>query len=141
MHAYSILSILKREVNQMRHPAKCLVPVFAACTLFAGETAADSIPVEMLDPNLQVTTVLTRIGTHGVVLWPGRLPGSRRPDRLRQWRPLPRVLDSLNSNSERGLLSLVLHPNFPTTPHVYVRWTESSTGADTNVNTASQPRD
>ncbi len=44
------------------------------------------------------------------------------------------VLDlAVNSASERGLLSLVLHPNFPATPWVYVRWTESSTGADTNV--------
>src|SRR5262249_2740032 len=44
------------------------------------------------------------------------------------------VLDlAVNSNSERGLLSLVLHPNFPATPFVYVRWTESSTGADSAV--------
>src|SRR4029453_4897014 len=44
--------------------------------------------------------------------------------------PAP-VLDlAVNSNSERGLLSLVLHPNFPATPFVYIRWTESSTGAD-----------
>ena len=44
--------------------------------------------------------------------------------------PTP-VLDlAVNSNSERGLLSLVLHPNFPATPFVYIRWTESSTGAD-----------
>jgi len=41
------------------------------------------------------------------------------------------VLDlAVNSNSERGLLSLVLHPNFPAIPFVYIRWTESSTGAD-----------
>ena len=47
--------------------------------------------------------------------------------------PTP-VLDlAVNSNSERGLLSLALHPNFPTTPYVYVRWTESSTGADSTV--------
>ena len=44
------------------------------------------------------------------------------------------VLDlAVNSNSERGLLSLALHPNFPTTPYVYVRWTESSTGADSTA--------
>ena len=44
------------------------------------------------------------------------------------------VLDlAVNSNSERGLLSLVLHPNFPATPFVYIRWTESSTGADSGV--------
>jgi glucose/arabinose dehydrogenase len=44
--------------------------------------------------------------------------------------PAP-VLDlAVNSNSERGLLSMALHPNFPGTPYGYVRWTESSTGAD-----------
>jgi len=44
------------------------------------------------------------------------------------------VLDlAVNSNSERGLLSLALHPNFPATPYVYIRWTESSTGADSTV--------
>jgi glucose/arabinose dehydrogenase len=47
--------------------------------------------------------------------------------------PTP-VLDlAVNSASERGLLSMALHPNFPTTPWVYIRWTESRTGADTNV--------
>jgi glucose/arabinose dehydrogenase len=41
------------------------------------------------------------------------------------------VLDlAVNSNSERGLLGIALHPNFPTTPYVYLYWTESSTGAD-----------
>ena len=44
------------------------------------------------------------------------------------------VLDlAMNSASERGLLSLALHPQLPTTPWVYVRWPESSTGVDTNV--------
>ena len=40
---------------------------------------------------------------------------------------------AVNSNSERGLLSMVLHPNFPAAPFAYVRWTESSTGADFGV--------
>src|SRR4029450_9395694 len=49
------------------------------------------------------------------------------------------VLDlAVNSASERGLLSMALDPNFPATPHVYIRWTESSTGLDTNV-TANVP--
>jgi glucose/arabinose dehydrogenase len=44
------------------------------------------------------------------------------------------VLDlGVNSNSERGLLSMALHPNFPGTPYAYIRWTESSTGADSGV--------
>jgi glucose/arabinose dehydrogenase len=44
------------------------------------------------------------------------------------------VLDlAVNSGSERGLLGITLHPNFPATPHVYLYWTESTTGADTDV--------
>ena len=43
------------------------------------------------------------------------------------------VLDlAVNSASERGLLGLALHPNFPATPYVYLFWTESSTGVDTS---------
>lgn len=44
------------------------------------------------------------------------------------------VLDlAVNSASERGLLGIALHPNFPADPGVYLFWTESSTGADSNV--------
>ena len=128
----------------MRHPAKCLLPLFAACT-FAGGAAADSIPVQMLDPNLQVTTVLNSGITQPIgivflgqndflVLEKASGQVKRVINGVIQAAP---VLDlAVNSNSERGLLSLVLHPNFPTTPHVYIRWTESSTGADSAVNTA-----
>lgn len=42
------------------------------------------------------------------------------------------ILDlAVNSASERGLLGIALHPNFPANPRVYLYWTESSTGADT----------
>ena len=58
-----------------------------------------------------------------------------RPRRCSTWR--------VNSNSERGLLSMALHPNFPGTPYAYIRWTESSTGADSgavaDVPAARQP--
>ena len=44
------------------------------------------------------------------------------------------VLDlAVNSGSERGLLGIALHPGFPTPAHVFLYWTESSTGADTSV--------
>lgn len=43
------------------------------------------------------------------------------------------ILDlAVNSASERGLLSVALHPEFPTNPGVYFYWTISSTGSDTN---------
>ena len=44
------------------------------------------------------------------------------------------VLDlAVNSGSERGLLGIALHPDFPASPHVYLYWTESTSGADTTV--------
>lgn len=44
------------------------------------------------------------------------------------------VLDlNVNSASERGLLGMALHPDFPNNPGVYLYWTESSVGADTTV--------
>jgi glucose/arabinose dehydrogenase len=46
----------------------------------------------------------------------------------------PTVLDlAVNFASERGLLGVALHPGFPDTPFVYLYWTESTTGADTDV--------
>jgi aldose sugar dehydrogenase len=44
------------------------------------------------------------------------------------------VLDlAVNFGSERGLLGIALHPDFPANPSVFLYWTESSTGVDTEV--------
>jgi glucose/arabinose dehydrogenase len=44
------------------------------------------------------------------------------------------VLDlAVNFASERGLLGVALHPDFPVDPGVYLYWTESTTGADSDV--------
>jgi glucose/arabinose dehydrogenase len=44
------------------------------------------------------------------------------------------VLDlAVNFGSERGLLGIALHPHFPLNPGVYLFWTESTTGGDTDV--------
>ena len=40
---------------------------------------------------------------------------------------------AVNFASERGLLGIALHPNFPDNPSVYLYWTESSSGGDTNI--------
>jgi glucose/arabinose dehydrogenase len=127
--------------------ARCLLSSFAACTWLAHGASADTIPVEVLDPTLQVSTVLSSgivqpigmvfIGPDDFfVLEKASGQVKRVTNGVIQASP---VLDlAVNSASERGLLSMALHPNFPTTPQVYVRWTESSTGADTNV-TANVP--
>ena len=94
----------------------------------------------MLDPNLQVTPVLVSgisnpigivfLGSVNDYLVLEKASGQvkRVIGGVLQAAP---VLDlAVNSNSERGLLSMALHPNFPGTPYAYIRWTESSTGAD-----------
>ena len=102
---------------------------------------ADTIPVEVLDANLQVTPVINTGLTQPiglVFLGPSDMlvleKGSGQVKRvINGVLQANAVLDlAVNSASERGLLSLALHPQFPATPWVYVRWTESSTGVDTD---------
>ncbi len=108
----------------------------------ASHVNADTIPLQILDPNLQVTTFLNAGITQpiGIVFLDANdyLVLEKASGQVKRVingviQPAP-VLDlAVNSNSERGLLSLALHPNFPATPYVYVRWTQSSTGADSTV--------
>src|ERR1051325_5966838 len=112
----------------------------------SGTARADTTPLVILDPNLQVTTAVATGLTQpiGVVFLP-RTDGvidmlvlEKASGQVK--RVLNGVVQSqvaldlaVNSNSERGLLSMVLHPNFPTPPDVFIRWTESSTGADSGA--------
>jgi glucose/arabinose dehydrogenase len=121
--------------------------VLAACTVAGAVTLADSIPLKILDPSLQVTTALNTGITQPIgivflsqndflVLEKASGQVKRVINGVIQATP---VLDlAVNSASERGLLAMALDPNFPATPHVYIRWTQSSTGSDTNV-TANVP--
>ena len=116
--------------------------LLALCLVPFRSVRGDTIPLTLLDSNLQVTTY---VGSNlsqpiGIVfLGPGdafvleKASGQVKRVINGVVQPTP-VLDlAVNSNSERGLLSMVLHPNFPATPFVYIRWTESSTGADSTV--------
>ena len=48
------------------------------------------------------------------------------------------VLDvAVDNFSERGMLGIAVHPNFPTTPFVYLYYTESSTSGDTSGSPAA----
>jgi len=116
--------------------------LLGAAFALASPAQADSIPVEILDPSLQVTTVLNTGLSQpmGIIflapddfLVPEK--GSGQVKRVTNGVVLPApVLDlAVNSSSERGLLSLVLHPDFPATPYMYAYWTESSTGADSTA--------
>jgi glucose/arabinose dehydrogenase len=116
--------------------------ILAAAFFTVGIASADTTPLVILDPNLQVTTYvgaginqpigIVFIGPNDAFVLE-KASGQVKRVIGGVLQPTP-VLDlAVNSNSERGLLSLVLHPNFPATPFVYIRWTESSTGADSAV--------
>ena len=124
--------------------AALLLPTLVLVMLVnqAPVTNADTAPLAILDPNLQVTTLLNSgisqpIGivflslNDYLVLEKASGQIKRVINGVVQATP---ILDlPVNSNSERGLLSLALDPNFPGTPAMYVRWTESSTAADSTA--------
>ena len=139
--------ITKSHLAEVRmSPARILtwvaLFVLGALTGLPRLAQADTSPPVLADPSLQVSTVLNTglnqpIGIVFIarndyfVLEKATGQVRRVIDGVIQAEP---ALDlAVNSNSERGLLSMVLHPNFPTNPSVYIRWTESSTGVDSNV--------
>ncbi len=130
-----------------RVPRRVAASLLLAAGLSLGLSSpvrADSDPPTLLDPSLVVTTVINTglsqpIGIvfldadDFLVLEKATGQVKRVIGGVLQANP---VLDlRVNAASERGLLSLVLSPGFPDDPSVYIRWTESSTGADSTVTT------
>lgn len=126
-----------------RHPRHLFAALAAAAALGGSlPAAADTTPLTLLDPSLEVTTVIAAgltqpigivfIGANDFLVLE-KASGQVKRVTNGVLQPTP-VLDlAVNSNSERGLLSMALHPQFPTVPSVYIYWTESSTGADSTV--------
>lgn len=138
-----------KNIGSLQSPfVRSLIASVAAVGLFGSTITlplpvrADTTPLAVLDPTLQVTVELNTginqpigivfIGTNDYfVLEKASGQVKRVTGGVVQATP---VLDlAVNSNSERGLLSMAPHPDFPRTPSVYIRWTESSTGADSTV--------
>ena len=121
-------------------PRRLLAGALIATAAVAAN--ADTIPREMVDPNLESTVLINSGITQPIgIVFLGQsdyLVLEKASGQIKRViggvvQAAP-VLDlAVNSASERGLLSLALHPNFPATPFMYVRWTESSTGADSTV--------
>ncbi|HEV2904510.1 MAG TPA: PQQ-dependent sugar dehydrogenase, partial [Pyrinomonadaceae bacterium] len=105
-------------------------------------TVIDSPPPApiLLDQNLTVSTVVTGLDQPTTMAFIGAnefFVLERATGRVRRvvngQLHATAVLDlPVNNNSERGLLGIALHPNFPTTPYVYLFWTESPTGVDSS---------
>ena len=131
-----------RSRGRLAASVLALLAVFATLATKPRLLRADTTPLTVLDPNLQATPLplgglvqpigIVFIGSDDFfVLEKASGIVKRVIGGVVQLTP---VLDlAVNSNSERGLLSLVLHPDFPANPSVFVRWTESSTGVDSAV--------
>src|SRR4051794_12837042 len=108
--------------------------------LVAVAPLALAINPTLADPNLRVTSVVTGLSqpTGIAFLGPNDFlaieKASGQVKRVVNGQVTAVVLElPVNSNSERGLLGIALHPNFPANPGVFLYWTESSTGADSTV--------
>jgi aldose sugar dehydrogenase len=92
---------------------------------------------EMLHPRLAVRTVVSGLVTPTTLAFIGSddllvlEKNTGRVMRVTNGAIQGPVLDlAVNFASERGLLGIALHPDFPANPGVYLYWTESTTGAD-----------
>ena len=98
-------------------------------------TAQDTSPT-MLHPNLGVRAVVTGLTQPTTMAFIGENDllvlekGTGRVQRVVNGAIDSTVLDlAVNFGSERGLLGVALHPDFPSNPGVYLYWTESTTGS------------
>jgi len=125
----------------MRVHARVIWLASAALLILSGTVAnvAAQTP-SVSDGNLRVRTVVSDLVTPiGIAFLDQRTAlvlekNTGRVVRLVDGAPAGVALDlAVNFGSERGLLGIAVHPEFPRNPGVYLYWTESSTGADTSV--------
>src|SRR5919197_4847396 len=116
----------------------CLLLLVLAGRVPAAEAQAPG--PRMLDPRLEVRTVVDGLVTPTSIafLGPGDLlvleKNTGKVKRVVDGEVKGTVLDlSVNFGSERGLLGIALHPDFPANPGVYLYWTcRSSEPLDAN---------
>jgi aldose sugar dehydrogenase len=139
-----------RSVRKRKFLPDMLTKGLAACILTLGLFGAtwhahtQAIQPTVVDPNLGVNTVVSGLVTPTTVAFIGSddflvlEKNTGRVQRIQNGTLHSTVLDlAVNFASERGLLGIALHPNFPENPGVYLFWTESTTGEDTNVTSAT----
>jgi len=115
-----------------------LSSAFALLALVSGLRVSGQEAPTLVDSNLMVRTVAEGLNTPTAMAFIGEddilvlEKGTGLVRRITDGAVQPNpVLDlAVNSASERGLLGVALHPDFPDEPSVYLFWTESSTGAD-----------
>jgi aldose sugar dehydrogenase len=131
-------------------PAALIGIVGLALLAAAPVLDAQSAPA-VVDQNLRVRTVVSGLATPTTMAFVGQDAGDHiflvleketgKVQRLRvdvttgvgELDATPALDLAVNFGSERGLLGIALHPQFPTNASVYLYWTESTTGSDTNA--------
>ena len=136
------MSIATIHFNRIRFRSP--VPIFgiAVLTAAAGLTAGRGTTVQaqnatpvMLEPNLAVRPEVGGLFTPISIAFLGPNNGmlvleknTGRVQRILNHAVDSTVLDlGVNNASERGLLGIAVHPNFPTNPGVYLYWTCQAT--------------
>src|SRR5918999_1823698 len=126
----------------MMNKGRSLILVLLVCIslLLSGGVGAQSGGPEMLVRNLGVRTTVENLITPISMAFIGNNDflvlekNTGQVKRVVGGGVIGTVLDlDVNFGSERGVLGIALHPEFPADPGVYLYWTESTTGADTNV--------
>ncbi len=107
-------------------------------------TAAQSTDPVMLHPRLDVRPVVQGLNLPTTIAFLGAgdmlvlEKNTGQVQRVVNGAVQDTVLDlAVNFGSERGLLGIALHPDFPADPGIYLYWTESTTDTDTDVLSAT----
>ncbi|HUE98650.1 MAG TPA: PQQ-dependent sugar dehydrogenase [Anaerolineales bacterium] len=129
-----------RKGSLIRVKVLCVVLAMLMSFTATPFVAAQSPGPTMLHPRLDVRPVITGLNTPTTMAFLGASDilvlekNTGRVQRVVNGALHSTVLDlAVNFGSERGLLGIALHPHFPADPGVYLYWTESTTGMDTNV--------
>src|ERR687896_1950534 len=122
----------------VRSIGRVLALAVAALLALAGLASAQE--PELVDPDLAVSTAVSGLSQPIAIAFIGRddmlvlEKASGQVKRVVDGEVRGVVLDlAVNSASERGLLGIALHPKFRRNDWVYLFWSESRTGADSNA--------
>jgi glucose/arabinose dehydrogenase len=144
-------------MSMTKFQARLILPTFCISFLIAhsgfvtfdlgNSVAAQTARPVMLDPNLAIRTAASGFITPIGIAFLGRTEGmlviEKNTGRVIRVNGLVQstVLDlGVNAASERGLLGIATHPNFPANPGVYLFWTcRANVGQDANPFRFEQP--
>ena len=135
--------------------SRSVPPAIRVFAILAAFAVLSVVPIEppldaqgtapsVIDPNLAVREVVSGLTQPTTMAFLGPThfliceKGTGRVLRVLDGMVQGVALDlNVNNFSERGLLGIALHPHFPGNPGVYLFWTESTSGGDTNVPSAT----